>query len=139
MYCNQGFKNLIYSSKINNRYLFWFLKGNTEYLNSLGRGATFKEISKQIVSSIEINVPEIEEQEKNEAPEKFLHRLEQKMHQIQNEQNYYMDRHNELLHTETSNARRIIWFHVLQIIVVCSFGYLQLNQFVKFLKLRKII
>ena len=63
MYCNQGFKNLICSDKINNRYLFWFLKGNTKYLNSLGRGATFKEISKQIVSSIEINVPSIKEQE----------------------------------------------------------------------------
>lgn len=62
MYCNQGFKNLICSQKIYNRYLYWFLKGNTEYLNSLGRGATFKEISKQIVASIEINVPEMEQQ-----------------------------------------------------------------------------
>ena len=62
MYCNQGFKNLICSDKINNKYLFWFLKGNTEFLNSLGRGATFKEISKQIVSNIEINVPEEKEQ-----------------------------------------------------------------------------
>ena len=59
MYCNQGFKNLICSDRINNRYLYWFLKGNTAYLNSLGRGATFKEISKKIVSDIEINVPEI--------------------------------------------------------------------------------
>lgn len=63
MYCNQGFKNLICSEKINNRYLYWFLKGNTEYLNSLGRGATFKEISKQIVSAIEINVPDLASQE----------------------------------------------------------------------------
>ncbi len=62
MYCNQGFKNLICSEKINNRYLYWFLKGNTEFLNSLGRGATFKEISKQIVASIEINVPSPEQQ-----------------------------------------------------------------------------
>lgn len=62
MYCNQGFKNLICSEKINNRYLYWFLKGNTEYLNSLGRGATFKEISKQIVSAIEIDVPDISRQ-----------------------------------------------------------------------------
>ena len=62
MYCNQGFKNLICSEKINNKYLYWFLKGNTAYLNSLGRGATFKEISKSIVSEIEINVPTIEEQ-----------------------------------------------------------------------------
>ena len=62
MYCNQGFKNLICSQKIYNRYLYWFLKGNTEHLNSLGRGATFKEISKQIVASIEINVPDMEQQ-----------------------------------------------------------------------------
>ena len=63
MYCNQGFKNLICSDKINSKYLYWFLKGNTAYLNSLGRGATFKEISKEIVSEIEINVPNIEKQE----------------------------------------------------------------------------
>ena len=59
MFCNQGFKNLICSEVILPEYLYWFLKGNTEYLNSLGRGATFKEISKKIVSDIEINVPDI--------------------------------------------------------------------------------
>ena len=62
MCCNQGFKNLICSEKILNKYLYWFLKGNTSFLNSLGRGATFKEISKSIVSQIEINVPVIEYQ-----------------------------------------------------------------------------
>ena len=62
MYCNQGFKNLICSDKINNRYLYWFLKCNTEYLNSLGRGATFKEISKGIVENIEINLPPLNQQ-----------------------------------------------------------------------------
>ena len=63
MYCNQGFKNLICSETINNKYLYWFLKGNTVFLNSLGRGAKFKEISKSIVSEIEINVPEKKKQE----------------------------------------------------------------------------
>jgi len=53
MYCNQGFKNLICSKQINNRFLYWYLKGHKEYLNSLGRGATFKEISKEIVENIE--------------------------------------------------------------------------------------
>ncbi len=62
MYCNQGFKNLICSSIIDSRYLYWFLKGKTEYLNSLGRGATFKEISKQIVAGIDIEVPSMEQQ-----------------------------------------------------------------------------
>ena len=62
MYCNQGFKNLICSDAINNKYLYWFLKGKTDYLNSLGRGATFKEISKQIVANVEIPLPPIERQ-----------------------------------------------------------------------------
>ena len=64
MYCNQGFKNLICSEKIYNRYLYHFLKSRTAYLNSLGRGATFKEISKSIVENIEIPLPLFEEQRK---------------------------------------------------------------------------
>ena len=43
-------------------YLYWFLTCNTEYLNSLGRGATFKEISKEIVANIEIPLPTLEQQ-----------------------------------------------------------------------------
>ena len=62
MYCNQGFKNLICSDVIYNRYLYHFLKGKTDYLNSLGRGATFKEISKSIVEGIEIPLPPLDEQ-----------------------------------------------------------------------------
>lgn len=62
MYCNQGFKNLICSERIDNRYLYWYLKGKTDYLNSLGRGATFKEISKTIVENIEIPLPDLDEQ-----------------------------------------------------------------------------
>ena len=59
MYCNQGFKNLICSSRIYNKYLYFFLSCKTEYLNSLGRGATFKEISKGIVEEIEIPLPDM--------------------------------------------------------------------------------
>lgn len=69
MYCNQGFKNLICSDQVNNRYLYWFLKCNTDYLISLGRGATFKEISKGIVEDIEIPLPPISKQV--EIAEKF--------------------------------------------------------------------
>lgn len=64
MYCNQGFKNLICSDKVYNRYLYHFLKDKTAYLNSLGRGATFKEISKSIVENIQIPLPPIDEQHK---------------------------------------------------------------------------
>ena len=64
MCCNQGFKNLICSETVYNKYLYWFLKNKKDYLNSLGRGATFKELSKQIVSEIIINLPSYNEQEK---------------------------------------------------------------------------
>ena len=64
MCCNQGFKNLICSEKIFNEYLYFFLKGNTEFLNSLGRGATFKELSKSIVENIEIPLPDYETQKR---------------------------------------------------------------------------
>ena len=60
--CNQGFKNLVCSEVIYNEFLYYFLKGKTEYLNSLGRGATFKEISKSIVENIEICLPDFSEQ-----------------------------------------------------------------------------
>ena len=74
MCCNQGFKNLICSDAIYNEYLYFFLKSKTEYLNSLGRGATFKEISKSIVENIEIPLPEVNQQK--EIAEKFK-KLEQ--------------------------------------------------------------
>ena len=74
MCCNQGFKNLICSDAIYNEYLYFFLKSKTDYLNSLGRGATFKEISKSIVESMEIPLPEVNQQK--EIAEKFK-KLEQ--------------------------------------------------------------
>jgi type I restriction enzyme S subunit len=58
MCCNQGFKNLICKDDvINHIFLFYLLKQNTEYLKGLGRGATFKEISKTIVASIKFGLP----------------------------------------------------------------------------------
>ena len=76
MYCNQGFKNLICSDEINNKYLYFFLSSKTVYLNSLGRGATFKELSKKIVENIELCLPPIEIQiriaERFEQIEKLL-------------------------------------------------------------------
>ena len=75
MFCNQGFKNLICSEKIDSKYLYYFLSGKTDYLNSLGRGATFKEISKAIVENIEIPLPEVEEQKRIAACFERLLRL----------------------------------------------------------------
>ena len=64
MYCNQGFKNIICSDLLLNEFVYWFLYGKVDYLNSLGRGATFKEISKKTTEQIPIPVPPLAEQER---------------------------------------------------------------------------
>ncbi len=62
-YCNQGFKCVICGKEIYNEFLYWWFWGKTKYLNSLGTGATFKEISKKVVEEIIIPVPPFSEQQ----------------------------------------------------------------------------
>jgi type I restriction enzyme S subunit len=65
MCTNQGFKNIECDTNIMNpEFLYFWLLGKNEYLNSLGRGATFKEISKTIVENIVVPVPKLEIQNK---------------------------------------------------------------------------
>ncbi len=59
MYCNQGFKNVVCGEYLHNEYVYYYLKHNINYLQSLGTGATFKEISKKVVEDILIPVPPI--------------------------------------------------------------------------------
>ncbi len=78
MYCNQGFKNFICNkSLIFPTFLFYFLKAKNEYLNSLGRGATFKEISKKIVQNVEIPIPPLPVQESIVKELDLLHHLKE--------------------------------------------------------------
>lgn len=58
MYCNQGFKNIICSNKLHHYYVYYLLKFNVDFLNSLGSGTTFKEISKKVVENIFIPIPD---------------------------------------------------------------------------------
>ena len=62
MCTNQGFKNLICGPVVDPWYLFGWCKIRMTYLQSLGRGATFKEISKRIVESIELPLPPMQRQ-----------------------------------------------------------------------------
>lgn len=59
MFCNQGFKNLICSDQVLNEYLYRYLRANTARLQSCGRGATFKELSKKDVENIILPLPSI--------------------------------------------------------------------------------
>lgn len=60
MYCNQGFKNMICGEKINNVFLYYTLKLNKEYLQSLGTGTTFKELSKAVIEKLHLEIPPME-------------------------------------------------------------------------------
>lgn len=81
MYCNQGFKNIICSNKLQPTFIYFLLKYNTKYLNSLGRGATFKEISKSIVENIKIPLPPMEPQ--NQFAE-FVEKVEKLKEKVNN-------------------------------------------------------
>ena len=75
MYCNQGFKNIICPDSLLNEFVYWFLFYNKDYLNSLGTGATFKEISKKTTESVllPVPVPPLAEQERIVAELDLLH------------------------------------------------------------------
>lgn len=63
MYCNQGFKNIICSKHLHHYYVYYLLEFNVKYLNAIGSGTTFKEISKTVVENIRIPVPDYRNQE----------------------------------------------------------------------------
>jgi len=62
MYCNQGFKCVVCGPELFNEFLYWWFYGKKDYLNSLGTGATFPEISKTVVENIVIPVAPMNEQ-----------------------------------------------------------------------------
>ena len=62
MACNQGFKNFECGKRLNPVFLYVLLKNNTEYLNSLGSGTTFLEVSKSKIAKTRIPVPDITKQ-----------------------------------------------------------------------------
>lgn len=65
MATNQGFKSFVpKGDKVNSDYLYYWLKAKKSYLESLGNGATFKEVSKAVVSRVEILLPSFEEQKR---------------------------------------------------------------------------
>ena len=59
---NQGFKSLIPTDAVNADFLLHWLRAHRPSLEALGRGATFKEVSKAIVGAVQIPLPPIEEQ-----------------------------------------------------------------------------
>ncbi|MBI1294135.1 restriction endonuclease [bacterium] len=62
---NQGFKSMVpRNGQIYPDFLYWWLKVHKQAIEQLGRGATFKEVSKRIVEEIQIPLPPLTEQKR---------------------------------------------------------------------------
>ena len=61
---NQGCKGLIPHSQIETKFLYYYLSSIVDLLNSLGTGATFKELSGGKLKEVTVPVPPLAEQQK---------------------------------------------------------------------------
>jgi|GEM_PF-243879 len=64
MATNQGFKNLVPTDEVEPWYLYYRMLDTAAFLNSLGSGSTFDEVSKTEVQSVDIPIPPLPEQRK---------------------------------------------------------------------------
>ncbi|MDB2240821.1 restriction endonuclease subunit S [Halorubrum ezzemoulense] len=64
MATNQGFKNLVPKKGIETWYLYYRMLESANFLNSLGSGSTFDEVSKTEVQSVDIPIPPLAQQRK---------------------------------------------------------------------------
>ena len=94
MYCNQGFKCLTNSKVLHSIYTYFYLLHRVEYIQSLGRGATFKEVSKEIVANIEIPIPPLDLQ--NQFAE-FVEQVEKNKENIKSSLNQLETLYNALM------------------------------------------
>jgi type I restriction enzyme, S subunit len=63
MATNQGFKSFVPDDGVlDAKFLYWWLKAHRAYMESLGNGATFKEVSKAVVEKVEVPLPPLGEQ-----------------------------------------------------------------------------
>ena len=62
MATNQGFKSIVPGPNLDAKYIYHWIKAHNLLLNSLGNGATFKEVSKRTVAGIRIPLPPLDEQ-----------------------------------------------------------------------------
>lgn len=75
MTCNQGFKNFYCNESIDNYYLYYLLKFNRDYLNEIGSGTTFKEVSRTKIGNVKIPVPSIDVQKEFKAFANLIDKL----------------------------------------------------------------
>lgn len=97
MCCNQGFKNIICGKSINNIFMYYYLMLTMDNVIALGRGATFKEVSKQGISAYNVIVPPLHLQQtfaaKIESIEKQKTTIVKSIEETQKLFDYTMDKY----------------------------------------------
>lgn len=61
---NQGFKSLVLKKGQYPLFYYYLLKANVEYIQNMGSGSTFKEVSGGVVKELTFLIPEYEEQKR---------------------------------------------------------------------------
>lgn len=82
MATNQGFKSLVPGPELHAKFLYHWLKSKTDYLQSLGNGATFKELSKRTTEQIQVPLPPLPEQHRIAAILDYADGLRAKRRQV---------------------------------------------------------
>lgn len=96
---NQGFKSFLPSPTYLARFLYWYLKGNKELLESKASGTTFLELSASKAATIEFPLPPLTEQQRIvERIEELFAKLDEAKERLQEVADSFAVRKVAILH-----------------------------------------
>lgn len=96
---NQGFKSFLPSPTYLARFLYWYLKGNKELLESKASGTTFLELSASKAATIEFPLPLLSEQQRIvERIEELFAKLDEAKERLQEVADSFAVRKAAILH-----------------------------------------
>lgn len=96
---NQGFKSFLPSPTYLARFLYWYLKGNKELLESKASGTTFLELSASKAATIEFPLPPLSEQQRIvERIEELFAKLDEAKERLQEVADSFVVRKAAILH-----------------------------------------
>lgn len=96
---NQGFKSFLPSPTYLAKFLYWYLKGNKELLESKASGTTFLELSASKAATIEFPLPPLSEQQRIvERIEELFTKLDEAKERLQEVADSFAVRKAAILH-----------------------------------------
>lgn len=96
---NQGFKSFLPSPTYLAKFLYWYLKGNKELLESKASGTTFLELSASKAATIEFPLPPLSEQQRIvERIEELFAKLDEAKERLQKAADSFAVRKAAILH-----------------------------------------